>query len=71
MTRRVAMLDGAGRVTVEDEPCPEPAAGQLLVEVRACCISPGTELGGVPARRAHPDPNAPKKRFGYSNAGVV
>lgn len=65
------MLDGAGRITVEREPVPEPLPGQVLVEVRACCVSPGTELGAVPARRANPDPSLPKRPFGYSNAGVV
>jgi threonine dehydrogenase-like Zn-dependent dehydrogenase len=69
--RRVVMLDGAGRITVEQEPVPSPARGQVLVEVKACCVSPGTELGGVPARRENPRPEAPKRPFGYSNAGVV
>jgi len=69
--RRVVMLDGAGRITVETEPIPELKAGQVLVEVKACCVSPGTELGGVPARRRSPNPDAPKRAFGYSNAGVV
>ena len=40
-------------------------AGQLLVEVRACCISPGTELGGVGVRRRNPNAAAPKRPFGY------
>ncbi len=65
------MLDGAGRITVEEQPIPELAPGQVLVEVRACCVSPGTELGKVPERRRSPDPQAPKRPFGYSNAGVV
>lgn len=65
------MLDGAGRITVEREPVPDLLPGQVLVEVRACCVSPGTELGGVPARRANPDTSLPKRAFGYSNAGVV
>lgn len=64
-------MDGAGRITVETEPLPELRPGQVLVEVRACCVSPGTELGGVPDRRQHPNPDAPKRPFGYSNAGVV
>lgn len=71
MTRRVVMLDGAGRISVEEEPCPAPQPGQVLVEVRACCVSPGTELGGVPARRAQPNPELPRRPFGYSNAGLV
>ena len=71
MNRRVVMLDGSGRITIEEEPCPEPKPGQLLVEVRACCVSPGTELGGVSARRQEPNPELPRRAFGYSNAGVV
>lgn len=71
MMRRVVMLDGAGRITVEEEPVPELRPGQLLVEVHACCVSPGTELGRVPERRRTPDPGVPKRPFGYSNAGVV
>lgn len=71
MTRQVLTLDGAGRLAVIEEPRPVPAAGQVLVEVRACCVSPGTELGGVPARRAQPNAELLRKPFGYSNAGVV
>jgi threonine dehydrogenase-like Zn-dependent dehydrogenase len=69
--RRVVMLDGAGRISVEREPVPEPKPGQVLVEVKACCVSPGTELGSVPGRRENPNPDAAKRAFGYSNAGVV
>jgi threonine dehydrogenase-like Zn-dependent dehydrogenase len=69
--RRVVMLDGAGRITVETEPMPVPKPGQVLVEVKACCISPGTELSGVRGRRENPDASGPKRAFGYSNAGVV
>jgi threonine dehydrogenase-like Zn-dependent dehydrogenase len=70
-TRRVAMLDGAGRISVQEQPIPALKPGQVLIEVRACCVSPGTELGSVPGRRADPDAAAPPKPFGYSNAGVV
>lgn len=71
MNRRVVMLDGAGRITVEEAPVPDLQPGQVLVEVRACCVSPGTELGSVPGRRLNPNPSAPGRPFGYSNAGVV
>jgi threonine dehydrogenase-like Zn-dependent dehydrogenase len=70
-TRLVVTLDGAGIVRVVEEPLPLPGRGEVLVEVRACCISPGTELGGVPARRRNPRPEVPPRPFGYSNAGVV
>jgi threonine dehydrogenase-like Zn-dependent dehydrogenase len=69
--RRVLTLDGAGRVALQDAPIPPLEPGQLLVEVRASCISPGTELGSVPERRASPDTGATARPFGYSNAGVV
>lgn len=70
-TRRVVVMDGAGVISVEEQPIPELKPGEVLVEVRACMISPGTELGGVPGRRAKPNPDAPKRPFGYSNAGVI
>jgi 2-desacetyl-2-hydroxyethyl bacteriochlorophyllide A dehydrogenase len=70
-TRRVAAIDGAGQFVLVEEPVPEPAKGEVLVENRASLISPGTELGRVKGRRANPDPEAPPTRFGYSSAGVV
>jgi len=71
MMRRVATLDGRGIVAVQEEPIPAPAPGQVLIEVKASLISPGTELGSVPGRRAHPNPEAKPYPFGYSNAGLV
>ncbi len=49
---------------------PSPRPGQLLVEMKASAISPGTELGGVKARRANPN-DGPPRVFGYGNAGVI
>ena len=71
MIRKVVTMDGAGVIAVEEQPVPEVGPGMALVEVRATLISPGTELGGVAGRRAKPNPDAPKRSFGYSNAGVV
>ena len=68
--RRVLAADGAGQISVIEEPMPQPGAGQVLVEVSASMISPGTELGGVSRRRENPS-DAPPKPFGYSNAGTV
>ena len=48
-----------------------PKPGQLLVEVRASMVSPGTELGGVKRRRENPGSEARQRSFGYTNAGVV
>jgi len=70
MKRKVAAIDGKGQFHVIEEPVPEPRAGQVLVEVAASLISPGTELGGVARRRANPS-DAPPKPFGYQNAGTV
>lgn len=69
--RRVAAIDGSGRFVLVEEQVPRPAKGELLVANRMTLISPGTELGGVPAMRANPKPDAKPRRFGYSSAGVV
>jgi NADPH:quinone reductase len=69
-TRKVAAIDGAGRISVIEEAMASPAPGQLLIEVRASMVSPGTELGGVVRRRENPTDAGPRA-FGYSNAGVV
>lgn len=70
-TRRVLCFDGEGVIFVREEPKPEPAPGQVLIEVKASLISPGTELGGVKGRRANPNPDSEPIPFGYSNAGDV
>jgi len=69
-TRRVAAKDGAGRISVIEEPIPQPAPGQVQIEVKASMVSPGTELGGVKAQRERGG-DGPPRPFGYSNAGVV
>lgn len=69
--RKYAAVTGEGKVVVEEGPCPEPGRGEVLVEVRASLISPGTEMGFVKARRQNPDPSAPTRPFGYANSGVV
>ena len=68
--RKVAAKDGAGRIVVIEEPIPQPGPGQVLVEVRASFVSPGTELGGVKRLREKPG-SGPPRPFGYSNSGVV
>ncbi|MDK1032557.1 MAG: hypothetical protein QGD94_11155 [Planctomycetia bacterium] len=69
--RRVAAITGDGQFIIVTEPVPEPAEGQVLVEVKAALISPGTELGGVLHMREHPNADAEPMKFGYGNAGVV
>jgi threonine dehydrogenase-like Zn-dependent dehydrogenase len=64
-------MDGTGTIAVADDPVPELKPGSVLVEVKSCLVSPGTELGGVAARRENPDPDRPARPFGYGNAGVV
>lgn len=68
--RKVAAIDGRGQFAVIEEPIPEPKPGEVLVEVAASLISPGTELGGVPNLRKSPSGAAPRP-FGYQNAGTV
>ncbi|MBM4045381.1 MAG: alcohol dehydrogenase, partial [Planctomycetes bacterium] len=71
MIRRYAAIDGKGVVSVQQEPLRDPGPNEALVEVHASLISPGTEMGGVKARRDRPNPSAPPAEFGYQNAGVV
>jgi len=70
MTRKVAAIDGKGQFWVIDEPVPEPKRGEVLIEVAASLISPGTELGGIASQRAKPK-DTPPRPFGYQNAGTV
>ena len=71
MKRKVAAIDGNGRGLCIEEDIPDLGAGQVLVEVRASLISPGTELGRVKAMRAEPEPARKPRPFGYTNAGIV
>ncbi len=71
MKRRIACIDGSGRGVCREEEVPRLAAGQVLVEVKASMISPGSELGGLGALRRNPDPARALRPFGYTNAGVV
>ena len=70
-TRKVVMRSDAGRVSTEEQETPEPKPGQLLIEVHASMVSPGTELGGMKRRRENPGDPTQKRPFGYTNAGIV
>ncbi|MAF11627.1 hypothetical protein CMK11_14355 [Candidatus Poribacteria bacterium] len=71
-TRKVVMLDANGRIWTAQQEMPTPRDGQLVVEVAASMVSPGTELGGVRRRREQASEGAaPGRPFGYTNAGVV
>ena len=53
-TRKVLMMNEAGRIWTEEQETPAPKPGQLLIEVHASMVSPGSELGGVKRRRENP-----------------
>ena len=69
--RKVVMRNEAGRIWTEEQETPAPKPGQLLIEVHASMVSPGTELGGIKRRRENPGSEAHKRPFGYTNAGRV
>lgn len=55
--RKYAAVTGEDKVVVEEGPCPKPGRGEILLEVKASLISPGTEMGFVKIRRQNPDPS--------------
>jgi len=69
-TRRVVTMDGAGKIAVQSEPIPPLKDNTVLVEVKSCLVSPGTELQEAQRRRKNPT-DKPGKPFGYGNAGLV
>ena len=69
--RRVGAITYDGQFTVIEEAVPELKKGQVLVEVKASLVSPGTELMHVLQLRKTPNIDKNIKRFGYSSAGVV
>lgn len=69
-TGRVAVLDGSGEILVEERTVPEPDAGEVLVDVEASLLSPGTETSMIASRRETPEERAPFP-IGYQSAGVV
>ncbi len=64
-TMHAAVYRGAGRVTVEQVPVPEIAAGELLVRVAACGIC-GTDIKKIQHGFV-----APPQIFGHEIAGTV
>ena len=71
MERRVGSVDSGGHGVCLRQPVPELRRGQIGVRVKASLISPGTELGGVPAQRENTKVGGEPRPFGYANAGVV
>ena len=53
VTMRAAVLDAPGRLEVREVPTPEPAAGQVLVEVAACAVC-RTDLHIIDGELARP-----------------
>ena len=45
-TRKVVVMDSNGKIWTEEQSIPELKSGQLLVEVGASMVSPGSGLGG-------------------------
>lgn len=70
-TRKVVMRNDVGRIWTEEQETPAPKQGQLLIEVHASMVSPGTELGGIKRRREKPGSGTSQRAFGYTNAGIV
>lgn len=70
-TRKVVMRNEVGLIWTEEQETPSPKPGQLLVEVHASMVSPGTELGGIKRRRENLGSASHQRAFGYTNAGVV
>ncbi len=70
-TRKVVMKSNAGQILTVEQETPTPKPGQLLIEVHASLVSPGTELGGMKRRRENPGDATQQRPFGYTNAGVV
>ncbi|MCK4276599.1 MAG: hypothetical protein KAX78_08800, partial [Phycisphaerae bacterium] len=58
--RRVVTMDGAGKIGVTEEPIPELKPNTILVEVKSCLISPGTELHDAWRRRQKPSDSPAK-----------
>ncbi len=61
---RVAVYHGAGRITLEERPDPQPGPGELVVRVRACGLC-GSDLMGW-----YQDPRAPVV-LGHEPVGEV
>lgn len=71
MERKFAAIDGSGVISVQTDELGDPGKGEVLVEVEASVVSPGTELGGVKRRRESPNAKSGPRMFGYQNAGTV
>lgn len=72
MKRIVGAIYYDGRIGFQEEEMPELKDNQVLVEVHASLISPGTEMALAKKLRREPaKADSAPIRFGYSNAGIV
>lgn len=69
--RKAVTLDSNGTISTRELAIPELRDGQLLIEVRASMVSPGTEFQRIHEKRANPVENPDAQPIGYSNAGIV
>jgi threonine dehydrogenase-like Zn-dependent dehydrogenase len=69
--RRIAVVDGEGTVSVVEEDVPEPGDGEVLIDVEASLITPGSGASTVGERREDPDQSRQDLKRGYQGAGVV
>lgn len=69
--RRVVTVDGTGEISLIEEPVPEPGPGEVLVDVEASLITPGSGAEPVRRRREDPDPGRGRSKRGYQAAGIV
>ena len=69
-TTQAVFRTGSGEIVIRDTAVPEPDSRQVLVQVKASLISPGTET--APIRRAREKPkDASLEQTGYCIAGIV
>jgi threonine dehydrogenase-like Zn-dependent dehydrogenase len=69
--RRILGKSASGFFKILEEPIPPLKKGEVLVEVHASAISPGTELGKIKISGEKPPENEKYRGFGYQNAGIV
>ena len=72
MKKMTAVIRGNGKLSTVIEDVPELKDGEILIEVHASLISPGTEMSLAKKRRENPEEGENTDvKFGYSNAGIV
>jgi len=67
--RRVVVVDENGHISVREAPIPAPGTGEVLLEVEASAVTPGTSRQLIRAHRS--ESKADSRKLGYQVAGVV